>query len=119
VSNEHTTQNSDAGLTYRKENPGTSPDKRQRNRTIPEIPKTELGLDKTPRAWANIYKEKDIDITNSETKRSNVDKINSQGENKAVSGNSDDSGMPRFKRIQQRKEEWEQRAQQALKKTLP
>lgn len=119
MSNEHTTQNNDAGLTYRKENPGTSPDKRQRNRTVPEIPKTELSLEKMPRAWANIYKEKDIDITNSETKRSNMDKINSQGENKTVSGNSDDSGMPRFKRIQQRKEEWELRAQQALKKTLP
>jgi hypothetical protein len=117
--NEHTTQTNDASLAYRKENPGTSPDKRQRNRTIPEIPKSELSLEKTPRAWANIYKEKDIDITNSETKRTNMDKINSQGENKTVSSNNDDSGMPRFKRIQQRKEEWELRAQQALKKTLP
>ncbi|XP_021919007.1 uncharacterized protein LOC110829533 isoform X3 [Zootermopsis nevadensis] len=114
MSNEHTTQNNDSGLTYRKENPGTSPDKRQRNRTVPEIPKTELNLEKMPRAWA-----KDIDITNSETKRSNMDKINSQVESKTVSGNSDESGMPRFKRIQQRKEEWELRAQQALKKTLP
>jgi phage shock protein A len=68
------------------------------------------------RAWANIYKEKEVDI-NSETKRVNADKTNSEGENKTVSGNSDDSSMPRFKRIQQRKEEWEMRAQQALKKS--
>jgi hypothetical protein len=117
MNNEHTVQNSDASLIHRKENPGVSPDKRQRNRTIPESPNTDLGLDKMPhRAWANIYKEKDIDITNSETKRANTDKINSEGENKTVSGNSDDSSMPRFKRIQQRKEEWEMRAQQAFKK---
>lgn len=120
MNNEHTTQNYDASFIYRKDNPGTSPDKRQRHRTIPETPNTELSLEKTPhRVWANIYKEKEIDITNSETKRSNGDKINSQGENIPISGNSDESSMPRFKRIQQRKEEWELRAQQALKKTLP
>jgi hypothetical protein len=120
MNNEHATQNNDASLIYRKENPGTSPDKRQRNRTLPETPKTDSSLEKMPhRVWANIYKEKEIDITNSETKRSNMDKMNSQGENKMVSDNSDDSSMPKFKRIQQRKEEWELRAQQALKKTLP
>lgn len=120
MNNEHTTQNYDASFIYRKENPGTSPDKRQRHRTIPETPNTELSSEKTPhRVWANIYKEKEIDISNSETKRSNGDKMNSQGENMPISGNSDESSMPRFKRIQQRKEEWELRAQQALKKTLP
>lgn len=117
MNNEHTVQNNDVSVIHRKENPGVSPDKRQRNRTIPESPNTELSLDKMPhRAWANIYKEKEVDI-NSETKRVNADKTNSEGENKTVSGNSDDSSMPRFKRIQQRKEEWEMRAQQALKKS--
>lgn len=116
MNNEHTVQNNDVNVVHRKENPLVSPDKRQRNRTIPESPNTELNLDKMPhRAWANISKEKDVDI-NPETKRANAEKINSEVENKTVSGNSDDSGMPRFKRIQQRKEEWEMRAQQALKK---
>ncbi|XP_023705506.1 uncharacterized protein LOC111863422 isoform X3 [Cryptotermes secundus] len=120
MNNEHTTHNCDASFIYRKDNPGNSPDKRQRHRTIPETPNTELSLEKTPhRVWANIYKEKEIDITNSETKRLNSDKINLQGENIPISGNSEESSMPRFKRIQQRKEEWELRAQQALKKTLP
>jgi len=116
MNNEHTVQNNDVNAIHRKENVVVSPDKRQRNRTIPESPNTELNLDKMPhRAWANISKEKDVDI-NSETKRANAEKINSEVENKTVSGNSDDSSMPRFKRIQQRKEEWEMRAQQALKK---
>lgn len=117
MNNEHTVQNNDVNVIHRKENPVVSPDKRQRNRTIPESPNTELNLDKMPhRAWADICKETDVDITNSETKRVSAEKINSEGENKTVSGNSDDSSMPRFKRIQQRKEEWEMRAQQALKK---
>lgn len=117
MNNEHTVQNNDVNVIHRKENPVVSPDKRQRNRTIPESPNTELSLDKMPhRAWANSSKEKDVDIINPETKRANAEKINSEGENKTVSGNSDDSSMPRFKRIQQRKEEWEMRAQQALKK---
>jgi len=117
MNNEHTIQNNDVNIIHRKENPVVSPDKRQRNRTIPESPNTELNLDKMPhRAWANICKETDVDITNSETKRASAEKINSEGENKTVSGNSDDNSMPRFKRIQQRKEEWEMRAQQALKK---
>lgn len=117
MNNEHTVQINDVSVIHRKENPGVSPDKRQRNRTIPESPNVEFSLDKMPhRAWANIYKEKDVDITNSETKRVKADKINLEGENKTVSDNSDDSSVPRFKRIQQRKEEWEMRAQQALKK---
>jgi len=116
MNNEHTVQNNDVNVIHLKENPVVSPDKRQRNRTIPESPNTELNLDKMPhRAWANISKEKDVDI-NPETKRASTEKINSDVENKMVSGNSDDSSMPRFKRIQQRKEEWEMRAQQALKK---
>jgi hypothetical protein len=120
VNNEHVTQNNDASFVYRKENPGSSPDKRQRHRTVPETPHTELSMEKTPHSvWASIYKEKEVDRTDSEAKRSSGDKINAQGENVPVSGNSDESSMPRFKRIQQRKEEWELRAQQALKKTLP
>jgi len=116
MNNEHTVQNNDVNVIHRKDNPVVSPDKRQRNRTVPESPNTELNLDKTPhRAWANISKEKDVDI-NPETKRANAEKINSEVENKTVSSNSDESSMPRFKRIQQRKEEWEMRAQQALKK---
>ncbi|PSN51988.1 hypothetical protein C0J52_18908 [Blattella germanica] len=115
LNNENGTQNNESSLIYRKENPVTSPDKRQRNRTVPESPKTDSGIEKTPhRAWANnIFKEKEIDITNNDTKRSNVEKIASQGDT-----NGDDNNIPRFKRIQQRKEEWELRAQQA-KKTLP
>jgi hypothetical protein len=117
MNNEHTVQNNDVNVIHCKENPVVSPDKRQRSRTIPESPNTELNLDKMPhRAWANICKETDLDITNSETKRASAEKINSEGENKTVSGNNDDSSVPRFKRIQQRKEEWEMRAQQALKK---
>jgi len=118
MNNEHTVQNNDVNVIHCKENPVVSPDKRQRSRTIPESPNTELNLDKMPhRAWANICKETDVDITNSETKRASAEKINSEGENKTVSGNSDDNSVPRFKRIQQRKEEWEMRAQQALKKS--
>ena len=118
MNNEHTVQNNDVNVIHRKENPGVSPDKRQRNRTIPESPNTDFNLDKMPhRAWANICKEKDVEITNSETKRGNAEKINSEAENKTVSGNSDESSMPRFKRIQQRREEWEMRAQQAMKKS--
>ncbi|KAJ9580018.1 hypothetical protein L9F63_004311, partial [Diploptera punctata] len=110
LNNDHTIQNNESSLIYRKENPGLSPDKRQRNRTIPESPKTDTNIEKTPhRAWANIYREKEMDITNNDTKKSNMDK---QGET------NDDNSIPRFKRIQQMKEEWELRAQ-GLKKTLP
>nr|CAD7197730.1 unnamed protein product [Timema douglasi] len=129
-------QNDAIIFTQRKEN-GNSPEKRQRNRTVPESPRTDSSLssEKAPhRAWASIYKDKETDLTNTDDKillrsrtsiikEKEIESIKTEKINLTpggvYAGEKDDSNTPRFKRIQQRREEWEQRAQQAAKKTLP
>nr|CAD7441888.1 unnamed protein product [Timema bartmani] len=104
---------------------------------VPESPRTDSSLssEKAPhRAWASIYKDKETDLTNTDDKillrsRTSIIKEKEIESNKTekinltpggvYAGEKDDSNIPRFKRIQQRREEWEQRAQQAAKKTLP
>lgn len=81
-------------------------EKRQRSRTIPE-PKI---LDPpssviTHKVIANIYKEKEVEVISLERPEENTAEK--------------EENVPKFKRIQQRKEEWEKRAQLAMKKTHP
>ncbi|XP_063228272.1 uncharacterized protein LOC134534122 isoform X2 [Bacillus rossius redtenbacheri] len=121
--------NENVPVTFRKDG-GGSPEKRQRNRTVPESPGS--GVDRTPhRAWAATRRDKDFDAVIGEEKvvlkprgsatkgveseMPNTDK----GAAAVPSAPKDDGSIPRFKRIQQRREEWEKRAQQAAKRTVP
>lgn len=89
--------------THRKEN--NAYEKRQRSRTIPdtkilEPPSSNI----TQKVLANLF-EKEVEVIN-------LDKQND-------SCQTEENAIPKFKRIQQRKEEWEKRAQLAMKKTYP
>ncbi|XP_054259731.1 uncharacterized protein LOC128984436 [Macrosteles quadrilineatus] len=81
-------------------------EKRQRSRTIPDPkiidPPTTIV---THKVIANIFKEKEVEVISLEKSEEN----NTENE----------ENVPRFKKIQQRKEEWEKRAQMAMKKTHP
>lgn len=89
--------------THRKEN--NAYEKRQRSRTIPdtkilEPPSSNI----TQNVLANLF-EKEVEVIN-------LDRQND-------SCQTEENVIPKFKRIQQRKEEWEKRAQLAMKKTYP
>ncbi|XP_066999308.2 platelet binding protein GspB isoform X3 [Anabrus simplex] len=94
---------------YQKDNTG-SPEKRQRSRTVPESPRSDSNhIEKTPhRMWASLYKENNIELSGT-----------TQADTQIHTTDKEETSIPKFKRIQQRKEEWELRAQQAAKKTLP
>lgn len=88
---------------HRKEN--NSYEKRQRSRTMPDTKIIEPPTSKiTHRVLTNMYKEKEVEVISLDR----PDEKRDQDEN-----------VPKFKRIQQRKEEWEKRAQMAMKKTHP
>lgn len=59
------------------------------------------------------FKEKEIEIKKEIKKDEVITNLNLKGEFE------NEEYVPMFKRISQRKEEWEQRAQQAMKKTVP
>uniref|UniRef100_A0A1B6D8D2 DUF4592 domain-containing protein n=1 Tax=Clastoptera arizonana TaxID=38151 RepID=A0A1B6D8D2_9HEMI len=87
---------------HRKEN--NSYEKRQRSRTMPDSKILEPPTSKvTHRVLSNIYTDKDVEVIS-------LEKLDDKHE---------EENVPKFKRIQQRKEEWEKRAQMALKKSRP
>ncbi|XP_049835986.1 uncharacterized protein LOC126281243 isoform X4 [Schistocerca gregaria] len=120
ASNENTNINENILSPYKKDN--MSPEKRIRNKTVPESQRTDscfISSERTPhRAWANIYKEKELHIVSTESKTA-AERLNTQTENETNASEVEESSIPRFKRIQQRREEWEQRAQLASKRNLP
>lgn len=88
---------------HRKEN--NAYEKRQRSRTIPdtkilEPPSSNI----TQKVLANLF-EKEVEVINLEKQNDSCQ--------------PEENTIPKFKRIQQRKEEWEKRAQLAMKKTYP
>ncbi|XP_075234444.1 uncharacterized protein LOC142332105 isoform X2 [Lycorma delicatula] len=102
-----------------KENNQNSYEKRQRSRTFaenqkiiePPISATVINSTNQHQKTSvnNVFKEKEVELI---TKQETVSLTNTNNDNL-----NDENDIPRFKKIQQRKEEWEKRAQLAMMKS--
>lgn len=104
-SNNEETVSTSVLATSKKDN--NSYEKRQRSRTIPDpkIIDPPTTLVTTIDRLASIFTEKEVEVISLDRSEENI--------------NEKEENVPRFKRIQQRKEEWEKRAQLAMMKNQP
>lgn len=104
-SNNEETVSTSVLATSKKDN--NSYEKRQRSRTIPDpkIIDPPSSIVTPIDRLASIFTEKEVEVISLDRSEENI--------------NEKEENVPRFKRIQQRKEEWEKRAQLAMMKNQP